>query len=101
MAFEIISEAPIKTFKTVEKAVWDSALSYLGELGCSQAGIMIIEDKYSLQRQRGLIKVNHKSLDRLRATLAMISQIEGQDVVVRSIGASGIIGKAEDKYIAG
>ncbi len=101
LAFEILSEKGIESIGAVAKAVWKNTLSYIGELGCSEAGIMILEDKYNKKRQRGLIRVNHKSMDRLRATLTMIDQIDGQKVLVRSVGASGILKKAENRYIAG
>ena len=62
---------------------------------------MVLEDKYNEKIQRGLIRVSHKSLDKLRATLAMITMADNQEVIVRSVGASGMIGKAEKEYIAG
>jgi len=101
LAFEIISEKPIKDFTAVSKAVWEKALQYIGELGCAEAGLMMLPDKYNKERQRGLIRVNNKSLDKLRATLALIEQIDNQQVIMRSRGASGILKKAEGKYLAG
>ncbi len=99
LAFELISERPIKDSKTVSSAISKKALEFLGELGCSEAGIIILNDKYNIERQRGLIRVNNKSLDKLRTTLALIDQIDGQNVIVRSVGASGMIKKVEGKYI--
>lgn len=45
--------------------------------------------------------MNNKSLDKLRATLAMVDQIDKHQVIVRSTGTSGIMRKAEGKFIAG
>ena len=101
MAFEIVSEQPIKGFQSVSRAIHDKALEYLGELGCAESGIMILPDKYDHEKQRGLIKVSNKSLDKLRATLALVDQIDNQNVIVRSRGTSGIMRKAEGKFIAG
>ncbi len=101
LAFEIVSESPIQDSNAVSKAIWDKALEYLGELGCAEAGIITLNDKYDKEKQRGLIRVNNRSLDKMRATLALIEQIEGHEVIVRSRGASGILQKAEGKYIAG
>ncbi len=56
--------------------------------------------KFDSKNQRGLIKVTNKSLDKLRASLSIISQIEGQDVIIQTLGASGTIKKAIE-YIAG
>ena len=101
LAFEVVSESPIQDFNAVSHAVWDKALEYLGELGCAKAGIMIMQDKYNVEKQRGLIRVNNKSVDKLRATLALIDQIDNEHVIVRSRGVSGVLNKAEGKYIAG
>ena len=100
LAFEIISETPIKDFNAVSKVIFDKALEFLGELGCSEAGINILSDKYDGKKQRGLMRINNKSLDKMKATFALIDQMANQNVIVRSIGASGILKKAEDKYIA-
>jgi RNase P/RNase MRP subunit POP5 len=100
LAFEIISERPLEDFKQVSDAVWNSALGYLGSLGCAEAGIIMLPEKYNKNSQRGMIRVNNKSVDKLRATLALIDQINGQKVIVRSVGVSGIMNKAESKYIA-
>ncbi|MBI5880911.1 hypothetical protein HZB90_02165 [archaeon] len=101
MAFEVVSESPIQDFNAVSRAVWDKALEYLGELGCAEAGIMIMQDKYDVEKQRGLIRVNNKSVDKLRATLTLIDQIDNKSAIVRSRGVSGVLNKAEGKYIAG
>ncbi|MFH1063495.1 MAG: Rpp14/Pop5 family protein [Candidatus Woesearchaeota archaeon] len=100
MAFEVISERPITDSKPVSSAISKKALDFLGELGCAEAGIILLNDKYNAEKQKGLIRVNNKSLDKLRATLALIDQIDGQNVIVRSVGASGIIKKAEGRYLA-
>jgi len=100
LAFEIISEQPVGDFKAVSDAVWSSALNFLGVLGCAEAGMIMLPDKYNKERQRGMIRVNNKSVDKLRATLALIDQINGQNAIVRSVGVSGVLNKAESRYIA-
>ncbi len=100
LAFEIISESPILDFKAVERAIQDKSLEFLGILGCAEAGIMVLNDKYNPENQRGLIRVSHTSVDKLRASLMMIEKIEDKNVIVRSVGVSGILKKAKNNYIA-
>ena len=71
-------------------------MRYLGELGMSKAGIIVLEDKYSPDTKTGIIRVNNKYLDELRASLSLINE---KGMVVTSIGVSGILNKAEDKYL--
>ena len=66
----------------------------------SSAGIRVLKDKWNDSLQIGIIRVNHKALDQVRASLALIEQIDQKPVVVRSIGVSGILKKAEKKYLA-
>lgn len=62
----------------------------------------MLNDKYNKDTQRGMIKVNNKSLDKVRATLALIEQIDSQNVIVRSRGVSGVMRKAAQyTHIAG
>ena len=101
LAFEIISKSKIKSFSEVSKALWASTLSYSGSKGAARMGMWIFADKYNEQEQKGLIRVSHRSLDELRASLALVKSIEDQPVIIRSLGASGVLAKAEKKYIGG
>ncbi len=99
LAFEIVSKSKIKAFSSVSKALWGAFLSLFGTRGAAEAGLWVFSEKYNSNSQRGLLKVSHRSLDSSRASLAMVTEIESQPVVVRSLGASGILKKAEKKFI--
>ncbi len=99
LAFEIISKSKIKAFSEVSKAIWASTLSFAGTNGAARMGIQIL--KYDPDKQKGLIRVAHRNIDELKASITLINQIENQPAIVRSIGASGILAKAEKKYIGG
>jgi len=101
LAFEIISKSKVKAFSEVSRAIWSSTLSFAGTKGAARMGMWVFPEKYNPEKQRGLIRVSHRSLDELKASLALIKNIEEQPVIVRSIGASGIMEKAEQKYVAG
>ena len=101
LAFEIISKSKITAFSEVSKAIWGSTLSFAGTKGAAKMGIWVLAEKYNTMKQKGLIRVEHKGMDELKASLSLINQIEQQPVIVRSIGASGILAKAEKKYIGG
>ena len=100
LAFEIISKSKIKAFSEVSRAIWASTLSYAGVKGAARIGIWVLPEKYNPEKQRGLIRVAHRGLDELKASLALIKNIEEQPVIVRSVGASGILAKAEKRYIS-
>lgn len=104
LAYEIISTEKLDIFADVneisEALTW-AAQDYLGDIGMADAGIMILKDKYDSKKQKGLIRAAHKSVDSIKAALAFISSIGNHDVIVRSVGVSGIMKKAYDNYVAG
>ncbi|MBN1644421.1 hypothetical protein JW851_00075 [Candidatus Woesearchaeota archaeon] len=100
LAFEIISKNSIKQVSTIFSTILDAVLSFSGQKGAAQAGIIIIENKYNKEKQRGLIRVNNKMTDVLKAALMLIKEISGEPVVIKSIATSGILKKAE-KHIKG
>ncbi len=100
LTFEILSKSKIKDFSSVSGSIWASSLSFLGESGTAKAGIWLLPDKYNSKTQRGIIKVSNKHVNNLKASLALIKQIEGNDVIVRSMTVSGMLKKAS-KYLAG
>ncbi len=101
LAFEIISKSKIKAFSEVSRAIWASTLSFAGTKGTAKMGIWVFPEKYNQEKQTGIIRVEHRGMDELKASLALINKIEEQPVIVRSLGASGILAKAEKKYIGG
>ena len=99
LAFEIISKQKIENFKEASEAIMNAGLMFLGQLGMAKTGVIILKDKWSKDMQRGIIRVNHKHVDNLKAALTVIEKINGKDAIVKSVGVSGILKKAENKYL--
>ncbi len=98
LAFEIISKSKL-AFADIKKAIWASILSFAGTKGASAMGVQVLPEKYNAQKQKGIIRVTHTGMKDLKASLTLINQIQQQPVIVRSTGASGILAKAEKRYI--
>ena len=99
VAFEIISKQQIKNFSDVSKAVWNTALSFAGEFGMAYAGLNMISNTYDAQKQKGLLRVNNKHTDTAKTALALVTRIDEQPVIIRTLGISGILAKATKKYL--
>ena len=99
IAFEIISDEPVSDFSKVSGAIWEACLGYLGSLGVSKAGIWVLPDKYSSIDQRGLLRVSRKEVDKVKAAFVTITHIGDEPVIVRSLGVSGMLNKAQQKYL--
>jgi ribonuclease P/MRP protein subunit POP5 len=98
LAYEVISKIPIDPI-SASKAILDSANGFLGSSGASEAGIIPMDEQWNTMNQRGIIRVNNKHVDKVRASFIFIQKIKGTDAIVRSIGASGILRKAKNRYL--
>ena len=72
MAYEVISKEKLN-FNQVKKEIDESLFKYIGLLGTSKAGMQILKEKYN--DNRGLIRINHKFTDHLKASFTLISKI--------------------------
>ena len=99
LAFEIVSKTRMTDFKAVSEAIKQNMLDLFGQVGYAKSALYILPDKYISEKQKGIIRINHKHVDDLRASLALIKSINNNEVVVKSIGVSGILKKAEERYL--
>ena len=100
LVFEIVSNKKISSSEAVSKAVWQNALALLGEATMARAGIWMLKEKFNKNKQRGIIKVNHLYVAHLKSVLLMVEKISNQKAILRSVGVSGILRKAEQRYMA-
>ncbi len=80
----------------IAKTINLSILQYIGTKGSARAGAIVLNEKYNQNTQRGIIKVAHDSVDDLKAALTL-----NEDITFQVLGVSGILKKAEKKFIAG
>ncbi|MBI3035858.1 hypothetical protein HYY71_06065 [Candidatus Woesearchaeota archaeon] len=99
LVFEVISKERIEDPGKISNAVWNCSLKFLGLLGAAKAGIMVLSNKWDSSLQRGIIKVSHKHVDAVKAALAFAGKIDNADIIFRSLGVSGILRKAENRYL--
>ncbi|MBW3003419.1 hypothetical protein KY328_03230 [Candidatus Woesearchaeota archaeon] len=95
LVFEIVSKTKFD-FADVVTAVRKEFSRFLGELGMAKAGIAFLPDKW--KANRGIIRLNHDMVDHVKASLTMVKDINGVEVIVKSVGVSGILKKAESKW---
>ena len=94
LAFEVLSEKELQ-WAMIKKAIFDAMKEYVGIDGISDAGLLFVKNNGN----KGILRVSHTSLNKVRAALIFIKNIDSQKVIVKSIGASGMLNKAND-YIA-
>ena len=99
IVFETLSEQPIK-YEDLTNAILGSTISFLGELGSSEAKIWIVQNLYDPETQRGVIKCSNDYVEHMRAVLSLITFVGESKVVMRIIGVTGTIKSAKIKYLS-
>lgn len=65
----------------------------LGTFGMADAGILSVS--YDTKTQTGILRVNHTEVPKVRAALLMITHLGKQQVLIRTLGVSGILKKSK------
>ena len=99
LVFEVISKEKINDIDAVSNAISQASLQFLGQFGAAKAGIVVLNNKWDQDNQRGIMKVSHKHVDDVKASLVFAKKIGNKDVIIRSLGVSGILKKAENNYL--
>lgn len=98
LVFEVITKEKLTDFKQSLIEIKMRMNSFFGQINASKAGVQII--RHDAGSQRVLVRVGHRFVDQLRASLLFIDRLEGKRVIFRSIVVSGILDKA-DKIMRG
>ncbi len=88
LAFEVLAEKPL-SWESMRKAVTLAVKNYIGLEGMANAGLQFVKNN----KNKGIVRMNHDYLNKVRASLLFIREIDNQKVIVKSIRASGILNK--------
>ena len=94
IAFEVQTNERIG-LEQAKKAIEQTMKGFLGDLGIARAGILFLND---WKENRGIIKVNTKYVDEIKASFALIQDIAHHKAIVKSIGVSGALEKIRSSY---
>ncbi len=97
IVFEVICERDREPGQVVD-AVWDAILDVLGQNGAAAAAPWVLGDLFDAAQQRGGIKVNKDAVEEVRAALAMVQAVGGEEATVQVLGVTGTMDSAREKY---
>jgi len=75
--------------RDVYDAVWNSLARLFGEYGASQAELSLIE--YNQEKKQAIFRCSHKALEMVKASLAAITEADGEKVAFHVIRVSGTL----------
>ena len=95
LVFEVLSDSPI-TKDELLRAIIKTGIHFLGELEYSSLKLSLLG--YDRKKQKGIIRFMYKKKQGIKAILMLLSEINGKRLILRSLGVSGTIKKAREKW---
>jgi ribonuclease P/MRP protein subunit POP5 len=87
IAFFVESKHEI-TLAQAKASVMESMHQLIGDLGVSKAGVLFLSD---WKDNIGIMRVNTKSVDEAKASLALIKEVNEKKAIVKSVKVSGVL----------
>jgi ribonuclease P/MRP protein subunit POP5 len=97
IVYQVDSDSKIKMYN-IQKDLITQLHKLLGVFHSSKSGIMPL--KFDEKSKQGIIRVNHTAVDLIKSCFVMIKTIENNPVCIQTIGVSGIMKKAKEKYFS-
>lgn len=94
IAYQVAAEARVSK-EAAQKAIQASVKQFVGDLGSAQAGIMFLKD---WKENTGIMRVSTKSVDQVKAALALVKEVNGSQAKISSVGMSGVVDKVRKSY---
>ncbi|MCB9359470.1 hypothetical protein H6503_06055 [Candidatus Woesearchaeota archaeon] len=99
VVFKVIADSGQVKPESIFTAIEEKCLNFMGILSYSKAGLMILRNQFDTTLNMGIIRVSNKYVDHVKASLMMITLIDGKRSNVIVKGVSGILKKARDKFM--
>ncbi len=93
LVFELLSSGPLSKEDLI-RAFSRTGLHLLGEFGYSSLKLSVLE----FEGRKGIIRFMYKKRQSVKAIIALLTEVNGISVIVRTLGVSGTIKKAREKW---
>lgn len=91
-------ETSFTHFNAINSLIYSSFQGFVGVKGCAEAGYLMLKDKWNEQPSTGIIRINNKYVDALKASFLLINEIKNNNVSSKArvvpLGTSGTLKKA-------
>ncbi len=91
IVYEILSDQKM-SFNNIKSSINKAVLGFLGELGYAKSGLIIMD---MFKNNKGVLRTNHKEVDNIKASLALIDKINNEKVIIKSNLVTGVLNKAK------
>lgn len=98
VVFEIESQRKFR-FRQVSQAILNQCLQLYGEVGSSRLNLWVLKDLFDEKNQKGVVVCSHLKVPEVRAALALIKKIGDKKVIFHTLGVTGTIKSAKNKFL--
>jgi len=95
IVFKIYSNSDVSK-EDLAKDIWRTLLAMYGEYGASKTNFWLIE--YDKNTKKGIIRCTHTTVNMMRTVLAFTTKIAETPVIIKTLGISGTIKAAKEKF---
>lgn len=93
IVFDVNSDASFARSQ-VSKALWDAVFDSIGKKGAEETSFWVMD--FDEDKQKGILRANSKSVDKIRACVALLDNIENNKTIIIIKRVTGTIKKAKD-----
>jgi ribonuclease P/MRP protein subunit POP5 len=94
IAVAVISDAPVQRNAFIA-AVSQTGCALLGDVGFAGCGVSVL----GFENNAGIVKCKHISVSQTIGILAFMTAVDGQKVIVQTLGVSGTVKGAQTKFL--
>lgn len=84
-----------------QRELWYSAANLLGDPGSADADLRVFSFAFKDGTGEAVVRVRRGEVERARAALACVADVDGAPVAASVIGVSGTVRACEEKYMRG
>ena len=96
LAFEIIGRIQLRK-EGIQALMLRSHMRYAGEKSFNLSSPWLIS--YDEKNQRGIVRSDLAGVDDLRASMVLTEEVDGERLILRTLGVSGTLRACEDRFI--
>jgi ribonuclease P/MRP protein subunit POP5 len=93
LVFEVTSDHDFDR-KDVVDSIWETLLRLYGEVGAGKTSLWVMD--WEKERKRGILKVNHGSVNTLKTSTAVVGVIKGRKAIITVLKTTGTLKKARE-----
>jgi len=94
IVFELIANNNLG-YNVVKNSIKQAISGLIGEFGIANADLRFLNE---WKNNKGVMAVNRGYVDEARAGISLVKSINNVDVIMRTVGISGILKKAEENF---